>query len=259
LPCSSVPRPTGPPAWAHVPDSAENRPERRAREVLDAADVVPLVGAFGGLQLVIEAVVPVRAAAEGLVGRLAAAAEREVLAGRPLAELRALELGAALNRIRAAGQDDDAFDLVPGANGLTVLAPCECAGWALPDGRDDVVSRSAIWIDPGFRLHPPDLRQPIGAVAGMRTDAAVVVDRDLASVVAVELVGHAVVLLFVREADLHVGLVAEGLRSGVTAAAEGHRLAGLVLRAVRRPFQIRAAADEQRAVLADLDSRFRHG
>src|SRR5713226_2480183 len=183
-----------------------------------------------------EAELPVRAVAEGLVFRAAAAAQRVVLPGRVLAELHAEELDTALHGVRTVIGDGNARLTIAVAVLDAIDRIAERSGRALLDGGDDLLDACAIRIDPRLLAEPEDRLQAVGADAGVRADVAVVVDRDAPSRIRIAAIPAAVGDLAVLEADRAVAAVAERLILRAAAAAQGHaahRDAGLTVRAAQ--------------------------
>ena len=187
-------------------------------------------GRIGGPGRVAEVHVPVHAAAERLVLRVAAAAQGVVLAGRAR--------GPGHVRAGRVGQRDRAGDAVRAVLGhldgalsravpvgqvarfLTVEGQAQRAGRAVAHGPDELVEAAAAGGDEGLGLGPERGRQPVAAQAGVLADAPVVEDRDLLPRVGVALVGHPVRVLAVGEPAGRVRPVAERLERGGAAPAQ---------------------------------------
>src|SRR5258708_24531056 len=164
--------------------------------------------------------VPVRAVAERLVLRRAAAAQRVVLRGGTLPELHAHELDATGDRVRpVVGHryhrralrrfGPDAVDRV-----------AERAGRALPDRRDDLLHPGAVRVYPRLFAHAEHRLQLVGAEPGVRADRAVVENGDALSGVTLALVLARVRGIAAAETDRAVRPVAERLVLRGPAAAQ---------------------------------------
>ena len=188
-------------------------------------------GGRGGGRGIAEVHVPVHAAAERLVLRVAAAAQGVVLAGRAR--------GPGHVRAGRVGQRDRAGDAVTAVLGhldgafpgavpvgqvallLAVEGQAQRAGRAVPHGPDELVEAGAAGRDEGFGAGAERGRRAVGAQPGVLADAPVVEDRDLLPRVGVALVGHPVRVLAVGEPAGRVRPVAE--RLGRRGAAPAQR------------------------------------
>ena len=175
--------------------------------------------------------VPVHAAAERLVLRVAAPAQRVVLTGRAR--------GPRHVRARRVGQADPAGHPVGAVlghldRGLPRCVPvgqvarlgavegqAQRPGRAVAHRPDDLVHPAAARSHEGLGGGAERGGQPVGAQAGVLADAPVVEDRDLLPGVGVALVGHPVRVLGVGEAVAGVRPVAERLGRRAAAPAQG--------------------------------------
>jgi len=238
----------GDPANREVVGRSDRGPGRLA--VLLAA-----VGAGDGQRLVVhEAGVPVAAVAERLVARVAAAAQREVLAAGAVAAVRTLQRNAAAHLVGAVAGDVYLRTVVVGGLGLAAFDVAQGARRTLAHGLDDRVPVGAVRVDPGLQRRAPHRRQAARAEAGVRAGAAVVQDRDLLAFVGVQPVRHALVRLGVVEADGDVGAVAERFVLRGAAAAQDHARLGRDALAAGI-VEIGEAADLDRAVVHEADDR----
>ena len=177
--------------------------------------------------------VPVHAAAERLVLRMAAPAERVVLPGRARGpgHVRARRVGQADpagHPVRAVlGHLDRALPLPcqsarSRASSSTVEGQAQRPGRAVAHRPDELVETAAAGGDERARHAGAEHgRQPVGAQAGVLADAPVVEDRDLLARVGVALVGHPVRVLVVGEPAGGVRPVAERLHRRGAAPAQG--------------------------------------
>ena len=206
--------------------------------------------------------VPVHAAAERLVLRVAAPAERVVLTGRAR--------GPGHVRARRVGQADPAGHPVGAVlgdlDGLLALAvPVDqAAGFLAVEGQaqrpgrtvahrpDELVHPGSARGDEGLGAGAEGRRQPVGAQAGVLADAPVVEDRDLLTRVGVALVRHPVRVLGVGKPAAGVRPVAERFHGRSAAPAQG-QLGRQRQRLTERRADGRDAGDQVGAVLGDHD------
>src|SRR5581483_10763436 len=173
---------------------------------------------------------PVHAAAERLVLRVAAPAERVVLPGTALRafdilSVRVGERQPAGDPVRAVlahldGRLAGVVVVRGGAPLYPVDREAERAGRAGPDRGDDLVNPSRRGADERLLAGVKHPGQPVGAVAGVLADAAVVVDRQSRRRVGIAPVGHPLGVLGAGEAVGRAGAVAGRLHRGLTAAAQ---------------------------------------
>src|SRR5258708_24971144 len=161
-----------------------------------------------------------RAVAERLVLRAAAAARRLMPLRCPRAQGHADQLDPAGDRVRPVVHPRD--------RGVALLVAVLDAGdrvaqrprRAFLDRLDDFFGARPIGNDPGLRAHPEDRLQAVGAEAGVGADAAVVVDRDALAGVALAAIWSRVRAPLVLEPDQAVRPVAERLVPRAPAAAQ---------------------------------------
>src|SRR5882672_2219449 len=215
-------------------------------------------GALGG---VAESNVPVRAVAERLVLRRAAAAQGVVLGRGALAELYAHQLDAAGDRVGPVVGHGDHRRALRRLRLDAVDRVADRSGRALADRRDDLLHPGAVWSYPRLVMHPENRLQLVGAEPRVRADRAVVEDRDALAFVGLALVLCGVGCVRVLETDHAVRPVAEGLVLRGAAAAQRHRAhvrAGLAGRAaqVRHRPDFHVGQQVVRAVRRAADLRF---
>src|SRR5258708_37781897 len=167
--------------------------------------------------------VPVRAVAERLVLRRAAAAQRVVLRGGTLPELHAHELDAAGDRVRPVVGPGDHRRAVRRLGLDAVDRVAERPRRALPDRRDDLLHPGAVRSDPRLVVHAEHRLQPVGAEPRVRADRAVVENRDALAGIALAPVLARIRGVRVLEADHAVRSVTEGLVLRGAAAAQRDR------------------------------------
>src|SRR5258708_16789861 len=172
--------------------------------------------------------VPVRAVAERLVLRRAAAAQRVVLRGRALPELHAHKLDAAGDRVRPVvghGHHGRALRRV-GLDAVDRVA--ERPGRTLPDRRDDLLRLRAVRGYPRLVVLAEHGLELVGAEPRVRAQRAVVENGDALAGIALALVLARIRGIAVAETDRGVRSVAEGLVLRAPAPAQrdaAHRAA----------------------------------
>ena len=142
---------------------------------------------------------------------MAAAAQREVFAAGALAELDTLEDDATPYPVRPIARDLHFSLATKAVVPDSFLLPRERTRWTLTNHAHDILDGRPVGIDPGLGAHAPHLWQSRGAVARVRTDAAVVEDLQPGPGVRVKPIGRPVIGLPVVESDGGVGTVAKGL------------------------------------------------
>jgi hypothetical protein len=129
---------------------------------------------------------------------------------------------------------------------------------AVSNGPDDLVHPPPAGGDERLCVEVEDRGQPVGAVAGVLADAAIVVNGDLDADVAVAAVGDAISGFRVIEPDGGVAAVAERFELGGTATTQRH------LRACRQwltepVIEVDGVGHQQRSVGGGLDARIQPG
>gem|GEM_PF-4214618 len=174
--------------------------------------------------------IPMHPAAERLVLRLTAATQAIVLPRGALSVLLILALlifewDPTGNPVRPVFGDRDRrladlVDLVAALDAAYCIA--ERTGGTVSHGSDDLFHPGPIWIDKGFLSQAKGRRQIVRAKAGVRTDPAIVENRDLLTNIRVALVRHPVGFLLAGEPDASMGSIAERLDGRAAAAAQRH-------------------------------------
>jgi len=172
----------------------------------------------------------VHSAAEWFVLRVTAATQAIVLPRRALSALLILALhifewDSTGNPVRSIFGDHDRrlahlIDLIATLDASSGIA--QRAGGAVSHRGENLLHPGTVWINKGFLAQAKDRRQVVCAQAGVRTDPAIVENRDLLTDIRVAPVRHAVRLFLAGEADAGMGAIAERLDGRAAAPAQGH-------------------------------------
>ena len=122
----------------------------------------------------------------------------------------------------------------------------------LSDGK---VYEAAGPVDDWFLPEPENRGKAVGATAGMGAERAVVMDREIRRGVVLAPIRDSIRVLASAEAIFLVGAVAKRLVLRPPAAAKGDLACSLVQLPVRQAGDPVDVADDQRAVISDLDLR----